>query len=122
VRETPGPGYYNSPSPFDLLESGPGLDGRNDSDFLMRLSTAKKHQSSTFESKTQREVFQEVRQREHDPGEGPFRENVDLTLTYLTAPCSGPGHYDIPPVIVAKQVPLSQQCFSSGEVRFKEVR
>eukprot|EP01035_Chromulina_nebulosa_P025897 gene25897-33850_t len=67
VRETPGPGYYNSPSPFDLLESGPGLGGRNDADFLMRLSTAKKHQSSIFESKTQREVFQEVRQRENDP-------------------------------------------------------
>ena len=52
-----------------MLDNGPGMGGKNDTDFLMRLGATRKHQTATFESKTQREVFADVRRRENDPGE-----------------------------------------------------
>jgi hypothetical protein len=99
IAETPGPGYYNTPSAFDGYPTGNGLN--DSSDFLIAMHQAKQRQLSSFESKTARDVImQEVAKRKHDPG---------------------PGQYMIPSTIDSEKMtkPPNLQFFASSEPRFK---
>jgi hypothetical protein len=98
ATQTPGPGYYNTPSSFENFSTGHGM---YDSDFLIHMAQAKKRQMSSFESKTVRYgIMQEIERRKNDPG-----------------PCQ----YTIPSTIKAdKNVkPPNLQFFSSSEARFR---
>lgn len=58
--ETPGPGQYNSPSPFDFP---------SDQDIGTGLNGYKHNKSSVFLSSTNRDsVFQDIKKRESEPG------------------------------------------------------
>ena len=97
AAETPGPGYYNHRSSFDMMMAS----SQNDGDFVMQLNNSKKLQSACFESKTLRDSFiKDAYDRIDDPG---------------------PGAYFIPPAIQAPAPkPVNQQCFDSTEKRFKD--
>lgn len=98
VSQTPGPGYYNTPSDFESLGTGHGM---YDNDFLVHMAQAKRRQMSSFESKTARDgIMQEIERRKNEPG---------------------PGQYYIPPSISAEKnvKPPNLQFFSSSEARFK---
>lgn len=98
VNETPGPGYYDTPSAFDLNPTG---NAQHDNDFLVHLNAAKKRHSSSFESKTARDaLLKEIERRKYDPG---------------------PGYYELPKAIEVKTKPPNQQFFTTSEERFKDV-
>lgn len=96
--ETPGPGYYNHRSSFDMMDPSRS----NDTDFVVQLGNTRKQQSSVFESKTLRDSF--------------------IKDAYNRIDEPGPGSYHIPPSIQAPAAkPVNQQCFTSAEKRFKDI-
>lgn len=98
VSGAPGPGSYDTPGDFDLNPVGHHL---HDSDFLVHLNTAKRRQTSSFESKTNRDaILKDVERRRYDPG---------------------PGQYDIPPAIQASTKPVAVQNFNTSGPRFQDV-
>ncbi len=99
VSSAPGPGYYDTPSDFDLLLNGYGA---NEMDFLVHLHNAKRKQTSAFESKTSRDaLMKEIERKKNIPG---------------------PGQYHLPSAIKVETKPPNLQFFTSSDERFKDVR
>lgn len=96
-KDAPGPGYYNTPTTFDVADDS--FNPNASTDLVLQLKAARKRQSFMFESSTERKVFQEV-------------------ISTKVAP--GPGVYDIPSSLAAPIKPPEQQCFNSTVPRFSE--
>jgi hypothetical protein len=95
----PGPGYYNTPTEFDL-QGNDKFNPHLGTDIVLQLKAARKRQSHMFESSTTRKVFNEV-----------LSTKVDQP---------GPGIYRVPSCIQAQSKPTEQQCFNSTVDRFAE--
>ena len=99
-NDVPGPGYYNTHSVFDMVETHGGASYQ-DTDFLMQLNAARKRQSAVFESSTQRDsMMKAIAKRRNEPG---------------------PGQYDLPADMKIVSKPPNKQFFASSGERFQNV-
>jgi hypothetical protein len=94
----PGPGYYNTPTEFDL-QGNDKFNPTMGTDIVLQLKAARKRPSYMFESATTRKVFDEVISTKEGPG---------------------PGVYTIASSIQAKTKPVEKQCFDTTVPRFAE--
>lgn len=95
LTETPGPGYYNSSSPFEMFN-----DNNNNNN-----NSYKRNKSSVFLSNTLRDsVFHDIQKRRDEPGPGFYRipSSIDTMMNNNN------------------NKPVEQQFFASAEVRFRD--
>ena len=79
ANETPGPGYYNQRSSFDLLDNTQNV--AHDTDFVLRLNETRKVQSGVFQSKTLRDSFmKDAYSRIDEPGPGYVMHCVNCAV------------------------------------------
>lgn len=93
----PGPGYYNTAS--STFDDPTASSIYNDGSYTMKLNAARRQQSSSFESKTEREVVPRHILKEKRPA---------------------PGSYTLPSAISIKTKPAHLQNFGSSDARIKD--
>lgn len=96
--DIPGPGYYN----IQEASSNPvGEAFYDDGNYMLKLNESKKRQLSSFASGTQREA--------------------PVPKDKLNPHLPGPGTYTIPSSFGSKPKDSTVQCFSSSDLRFRDV-